>query len=272
MQRDIKCLLLGAGLWVTGLQVGAASCEKPVFMTFDTGHMGVAPLVAEVLNRHGVKVTFFLANEATKTGGTSLDAEWASWWKARVAEGHLFGSHTWDHDYWLADNADGSFRVRASAGAQAGKLRTLSAADYCEELKRPGQRFAEMTGEVMAPLFRAPGGKTSKALLAAATRCGFSHVGWSPAGFLGDELPSDKYPNAMLLARASADVQPGDILLAHLGLWDRQQAWAPEVLEPLIVNLKARGICFATLREHPSYAGVLKVVRSKPTATDSARQ
>ena len=26
--------------------------------------------------------------------------------------------------------------------------------------------------------------------------------GWSPAGFLGDELPSDKYPNDKLLAQA----------------------------------------------------------------------
>jgi hypothetical protein len=25
------------------------------------------------------------------------------------------------------------------------------------------------------------------------------------------------------------------------------------VLEPLIVGLKARGLCFATLREHPQY-------------------
>jgi peptidoglycan/xylan/chitin deacetylase (PgdA/CDA1 family) len=25
------------------------------------------------------------------------------------------------------------------------------------------------------------------------------------------------------------------------------------VLEPLIVGLKARGFCFATLREHPAY-------------------
>ena len=41
----------------------AAVCDKPVYLTFDTGHMGVAPLVADVLARHHVKVTFFLANE-----------------------------------------------------------------------------------------------------------------------------------------------------------------------------------------------------------------
>jgi peptidoglycan/xylan/chitin deacetylase (PgdA/CDA1 family) len=110
-----------------------------------------------------------------------------------------------------------------------------------------------MTGQTMAPLFRAPGGKTSPALLAAAKSCGYAHVGWAPSGFLGDELPSQRYPNSMLLKKAVQDVRPGDILMAHLGIWSRQDPWAPAVLEPLIEGLKARGLCFATLRDHPDY-------------------
>ena len=86
------------------LAAGAhAGCERPVYLTFDTGHMEVAPLVAEVLRKHDVKVTFFLANERTTTHGTSLDDEWAPWWRARAAEGHLFGSHTFDHLVWQGD-------------------------------------------------------------------------------------------------------------------------------------------------------------------------
>ena len=50
--------------------------------------------------------------------------------------------------------------------------------------------------------------------LAVAKACGFEHVGWAPAGFLGDELPSDKYPNAKLLDQALRTIKPGDILLA----------------------------------------------------------
>ena len=103
------------------------------------------------------------------------------------------------------------------------------------------------------PLFRAPGGKTSPALLAAAQACGYAHVGWADAGFLGDELPSERYSNAYLLQKALKNIRPGDILMAHLGIWSRQDPWAPSVLEPLIVGLKARGLCFATLREHPQY-------------------
>jgi peptidoglycan/xylan/chitin deacetylase (PgdA/CDA1 family) len=41
--------------------------------------------------------------------------------------------------------------------------------------------------------------------------------------------------------------------MAHLGIWSRQDPWAPAVLEPLIEGLKAKGMCFATLREHPQY-------------------
>jgi hypothetical protein len=42
--------------------------------------------------------------------------------------------------------------------------------------------------------------------------------------------------------------------MAHLGIWSRKQPWAPAVLEPLIVGLKAKGTCFATLLEHPQYS------------------
>ncbi len=240
---------------------GAASakrCERPVYLTFDTGHMGVAPLVADVLARQDVKVTFFLANERTRNGGASLDDEWAPWWKARAAEGHAFGSHTWDHDVWRADvtgpqEQGGALRVKPTAGTQAGRERTLTPQAYCEALKQPARRLQAMAGQPMGAIFRAPGGKTSPALLKAAAECGFTHVGWTPAGFLGDELPSDRHPNERLLRQALRDVKAGDILLAHLGIWSRQDPWAPAVLEPLITGLKARGLCFATLREHPVY-------------------
>jgi peptidoglycan/xylan/chitin deacetylase (PgdA/CDA1 family) len=239
----------------TGIPAGAAGCAKPLYLTFDTGHMEVAPLVADVLNRHQVKVTFFAANEATKQGQGSLGADWAPWWKARAGEGHEFASHTWDHAYWRGDLAGDlpRFRIRPSAGPLAGQNLTWDAAQYCEQLGLAAQRLESYTGRKALPLFRAPGGKTSPRLLKAAEACGYRHVGWAPAGFLGDELPSEKVSNDELLKRALRDVRPGDILLAHLGIWSRRDPWAPAVLEPLIAGLKARGFCFATLREHPDY-------------------
>ena len=250
---------LGLLLAAASLTADARTCapERAVYLTLDTGHMGVAPLMAEVLARQQVPVSFFAAHERTQTGDGSLGSDWAPWWKARAAEGHVFASHTHDHTYWLADlppqGDQARFKVRASAGPQQGQVQTWTAAQYCEELHRASRRLAEVTGQPPLPLFRAPGGKTSPALLQAAKACGYQHVGWAPAGFLGDELSSRTHSNERLLASALANIRAGDVLMAHLGIWSRQDPWAPAVLEPLIVGLKQRGLCCATLREHPSY-------------------
>ncbi|WCM91966.1 polysaccharide deacetylase family protein [Acidovorax sp. NCPPB 2350] len=244
---------------VFAVSAGAADqdrCEKPVYLTLDTGHMGVAPLIADVLRRQQVRVTFFAANEKTKEGDGSLGNHWAAWWRARAAEGHAFASHTYDHMYWRADLVQGGeirFRVRPTAGPRSGEEFSVRPAEYCEEIARANARLKELTGQPPLPLFRAPGGKTSPRLLATAKACGYEHVGWSPAGFLGDELPSERYSNAALLQQALAKIQSGDILLAHLGIWSRKDPWAPAVLEPLIEGLKQKGFCFRTLRDHPDY-------------------
>ncbi len=248
--------LFSCALWAGSFSALAATCGKPVYLTFDTGHMGVAPLIADVLQRHQVPVTFFAAHEKTREGDGSLGQHWAPWWRARAAEGHAFASHTWDHAYWQVDLQEGQglkFRIRPSAGEQAGQTLIWTAAQYCDNLRQAAQRLQALTGQAPLPLFRAPGGKTSPRLIEATRQCGFAHVGWSDAGFLGDELSSVTHPNAQLLQKALKNIRAGDILMAHLGIWSRQDPWAPAVLEPLIVGLKARGLCFATLREHPAY-------------------
>lgn len=252
-------LVLAATAQATGCDSAALQGKpaKPIYLTLDTGHMAVAPLMADVLHKHGVRVTFFGAHERTQSGDGSLGDAWAPWWKARAAEGHEFASHTYQHSYWRADlpEAQGHFRfkVRPSAGPDEGREMVWTDAQYCADIDKSARRLEQMTGKKSLPVFRAPGGKTSPSLLAAAQRCGYAHVGWAPAGFLGDELPSDKYPNAQLLQKALDGIRPGDILVAHLGIWSRKDAWAPAVLEPLIVGLKSKGFCFATLREHPQY-------------------
>ncbi len=263
-EPGMSCRLLRAGLAVLAglmaLSPAVAQCpapDKTVYLTFDTGHMGVAPLIAEVLRKHDVRVTFFAAHERTQTGDGSLGQVWAPWWQERAAEGHAFATHTYAHAYWAGDlpgrAGDDYFRIRPSAGDQQGQTLSWSAAQYCEDLHRASRRLAQLTGQTPLPLFRAPGGKTSPALVKAAQACGYAHVGWAPAGFLGDELPSDKFPNDKLLSQALRQIRGGEVLVAHLGIWSRQDPWAPAVLEPLIVGLKRKGLCFATLRDHPQH-------------------
>ncbi|NBX56001.1 MAG: polysaccharide deacetylase family protein [Betaproteobacteria bacterium] len=262
-----------------GLMLGAGApalasdgvCSKPLYLTFDTGHMGVAELIADVLRRQQVRVTFFAAHEPTQSGDGSLGEHWAAWWRERALEGHEMASHTHDHVYWLADLPGERFKLRASAGPHKNKTQVWGSAQYCQELARAGDRLMAITGRAPLPLFRAPGGKTSPALLRAARDCGYAHVGWSPAGFLGDELSSSSRSNAQLLQQALANIRQGDILMAHLGIWSRQDPWAPAVLEPLITGLKQKGFCFATLREHPLYADHVRQAQARAAPTQRDR-
>ncbi len=233
------------------------ACAHPLYLTFDTGHMGVAQGIAQVLREEGVRVTFFVADEPTQEGDGTLGEAWKGWWQERAKEGHEFASHTDHHVYWLQDMPTSGgpmrFKVRATAGPEQGRVRVMTGQEYCASVQGARTRIESITGKSALPLFRAPGGKTSPALLAQAQSCGYLHVGWSDAGFLGDELPSEKYSNAHLLSKALSNIRSGDILMAHLGIWSRHDPWAPADLKPLIQGLKAKGFCFRTLSEHPRY-------------------
>ena len=229
----------------------AQQCRGHVYLTLDTGNMSQAEEIAAILRRQDVRATFFLANEKTPRGDFSLDPSWSAYWKARAEEGHAFGSHTWRHGRLIADEAAG-VRYRPQFGDGAGGTVTLTPAALCGELRRVDEAFAALAGRGLDAVWRAPGGYTTPKALAAAKDCGYAHVRWAEAGFLGDELPSEKYPNRELLARALRDIRDGDVLMAHLGIWSRKDPYAP-MLEPLISGLKDRGLCFRTLREHPGY-------------------
>ncbi len=219
-------------------------CKGTLYLTIDTGWMNHAEHIARTLNKHNVKATFFLANEKTYRGDYSLDPSWADFWKARVAEGHTFGTHTWHHGYFRGDMKDGRTRYVHMNGTRE----EFDQAAMCGELNRVEDVFQKMTGKKLERLWRAPGGITTPMSLQFAKSCGYSHVKWAQAGFLGDELPSETYPNDLLLKNALRDIRDSDILVMHLGIRSRKDGWAPAVFDPLLEGLKARGFCFAPLK------------------------
>jgi len=230
-----------AGIVAATAGLAQAACSGTLYLSFDTGNMRHAELIAETLAKHQTKATFFVANEKTLRGDHALDDSWAPYWQARVAEGHAFGSHTWRHGSFRGDNGKLT-RYRLMNG----RTENLNADAICEEIRQPDARFKELTGRALDPLWRAPGGRTTPLALKAAQSCGYRHVGWAPAGFLGDELPSESYPNRLLVDRAVNNLKDGDIIMAHLGIWSRQEAFAP-ALDELLSRLQTRGFCFATL-------------------------
>lgn len=249
----VRALGVFATLLALPCAVQSAICEKPIYLTFDTGNMSVAEHVANILRKHQVKATFFLANERTFRQDYALDDSWKAYWSKLANDGHVFGSHTYFHTYWNKDLKEG-VQVRSQFGPLANRLVAYQTQDLCADLNRVKTRFESLTGQTLSQFWRAPGGKHSPRYLAMGRECGYVHVGWSKAGFLGDELPSETYPNAMLLEQALSHLKPGDVAMAHLGIWSRKDPWATANLEALIVGLKNKGYCFDTLNtihKHP---------------------
>jgi peptidoglycan/xylan/chitin deacetylase (PgdA/CDA1 family) len=232
--------ILGVGLFVGIAQ--AESCDRPLYLTFDVGNMRHAEHIAKILEAEQVPATFFLANNVTMRGDRALDEAWRSYWRGLASQGHVFGNHTWSHLYARKD-AQGSVTVYD----RSGKTYSLDQVQYCNELNQVDRAFRQLTGTGLSPIWRAPGGRTTPATLRWARECGYpTHIAWSEAGLVGDELPSDKYPNDVLVRRAIDRLRSGDIILMHLGIRSRQQPLA-ESLQPMIRALKDKGFCFRTV-------------------------
>ena len=141
LARGALAAALAASLPVPA-HAAALACRGTLYLTLDTGNMRHAEAIADILARHQVKATFFVAQEKTWRGDHALDPAWAGYWKARVAEGHAFGSHTWRHGAFRRDPPDGKVIYRLMDGRQL----TLRADEVCAELRQPDTRFAELTG------------------------------------------------------------------------------------------------------------------------------
>jgi peptidoglycan/xylan/chitin deacetylase (PgdA/CDA1 family) len=241
--RRVHWLLAAVLLTVWAGPALGSQCRGQVYLTFDPGNMAHAEEIAETLAAEQVRGTFFLSNERTVRGDRALDPAWGAFWRARVAEGHAFGNHTWSHHYLRRDLEDD----RVLAASVEGATVTLDLKGFCADFGRVDEAFHRLTGQRLSGLWRAPGGRTTQQSVRWAASCGYPlHAGWDDAGFLGDDLPSDKHPNAELLRRALATIRAGDVLMMHLGVWQRREPLAG-ILKPLIQGLKARNLCFAPL-------------------------
>ena len=238
--RKAVALLALAGFAAAGIE--GQQCAGTLYLTIDTGSMSQAEVIARTLRKHAVKATFFLANEKTVRGDWTLDDSWAPYWRSLALEGHAFGSHTWRHGSFRAD-VGGKVRYVVN-----GKPELLDQAAVCRELDRVNDRFRQITGHPLDPFWRAPGGRATDNVIRMAKACGYRHVGWSPAGLLGDELPSASFPNSLLVERAENSLKDGDVLLMHTGIRSRKDPFAP-ALDDLLTRLQRKGFCFATMTQ-----------------------
>lgn len=242
--KPASLFLLATLVALPAAPVAGDTCSGTVYLTFDTGNMAQAETIARILRQEKVKATFFLANEKTFRKDHALDPAWRDYWRARIAEGHSFGNHSFRHVYLKRDLSINQLQATVDYNGPEIKLDERS---FCAELKKVDDSFHGLTGQHLSGLWRAPGGHTTRNAIRWAANCGYPvHVHWDEAGFIGDELPSEQYPNDALLNKALKRIRPGNVVMMHLGIWSRRDPLAP-ILEPLIQGLKARGYCFAPL-------------------------
>lgn len=137
-----------AGETVTG---GRVCC-----LTFDDGPSANTDRVLEILDRYGIKATFFVVG---KTG--ALDQQRM---KAIVGRGHTIAMHSWSHNYK---------KLYASVDA------------FLEEFNSLYQWIHEVTG-VYPSVYRFPGGSINgydrgvyQEIIAEMTRRGFAYFDWN---------------------------------------------------------------------------------------------
>ncbi|WP_426957942.1 polysaccharide deacetylase family protein [Muricoccus radiodurans] len=242
MRRLVAAFLAALAL----IQPAAAqqACRGTLYLTIDTGWSREAEEIAAILRRRNIRATLFVADEPTYRGDRTLGPEWATFWRTRAAEGHVFASHTWRHWYFSGDPGPGRVRYASRSG---GGSEVLDGPALCAELQRPIQALrAAVPDAQLLPLWRAPGGRTTPNAVSLARACGLTHQGWTANGFLGDELDAASHPNASLLTRNLNTIRDGEVLVMHWGVRSRREPFA-RILEPLLAGLQERGFCFATL-------------------------
>jgi peptidoglycan/xylan/chitin deacetylase (PgdA/CDA1 family) len=165
-----------------------------VALTFDDGpDPRWTPAVLALLRQYRVRATFCLV-------GVHVTAH-PELVRRIAADGHALCDHTWDHDE---------------------RLRTRSPAAIRADLARTYDVIVRASGGLAPAYFRAPGGKWSPGVVAAARRLGLRPLGWSV-----DPRDWTRPPAASIVRTVLAGTRAGGpVVLMHDGYGDRSATLA----------------------------------------------
>ncbi len=188
-----------------------------VALTFDDGpDPEVTPQVLDVLERRGVKATFFLIGERA-----SLHPKLVS---QIVAAGHGVENHTQHHSSWFCTYTLKQLRRECMTAQQA----------ICD------------AGAPAPTRFRAPAGVRSPWLQPVLSQMGLELTSWSRRGF--DTSQRDP---GRVLRRLTQGLSAGEILLLHDGnaaTTDDGEPMVLKVLEPLLDQIEAMNLTARQLK------------------------
>ena len=192
-----------------------------LYLTFDDGPSARTDEILEILDKYGVKATFFVV-------GANEEGDLERMQKI-VAAGHTLAIHSYSHDYK---------KIYASVEA------------YLEDFNQMFCQIYEATG-VKPQIFRFPGGSVNsynvgihQQLIAEMTRRGFVYFDWNVAN--GDAVFSKIQPSSTLTANALKGV--GTARRAIILMHDSSaKTTTVEALPAIIEGYLEAGYSFAAL-------------------------
>ncbi len=189
-----------------------ATDDKVVALTFDAGSdAGHTLAILDILEDEGVKATFFLT-------GKWLDS-YPELGAAIAGRGHALGNHTRSHPH----------------------LTQLTDDEIRDELAVTERKAKEACGRSLGPFFRPPYGEHDERTDRIAAEAGYGYIiMWTIDSLDWKMIPADE-----LVRRVVGNVEPGAIVLMHVG----SQTNEPDALPRIIRELKDKGYRFATLAE-----------------------
>ncbi|MFF2909579.1 polysaccharide deacetylase family protein [Paenibacillus sp. NPDC057934] len=212
----IQHLALPATVTETAVvQQVTAKASKTVYLTFDDGPSKITREVLDILQKEGVKATFFVLGNAAKSHPELINAIWE--------QGHAIGNHSYDHDY---HNLYSGFTA------------------FWNQIKQTENIIREITGE-RPRLVRAPGGTSGHfddTYFQLLNQAGYLVMDWTVDS--GDSRRKG-VPAAEILRESTKDLtSPEVVLLLHDGGGHGESAKA---LPQIIARYKAAGYTFKVL-------------------------
>ncbi len=191
---------------------GTTACGKKIALTFDDGpHPHKTMEILDILDRFGVKATFFIIGEN------------AEYYPDIVAEEALRGHELANHSYSHA------------------KLSVLTEAEIRAEIERADAAIKNAAG-VTPVLFRPPEGAYSENVVNNARELGKNTILWTV-----DTLDWAKSPRDAIVENVKSNVTSGSIILFHD--YTNKNTHTAAALEILIPYLQGQGYEFVTVSE-----------------------
>ncbi len=195
--------------------IGLTGGSRLLALTYDDGPNDPHTWrVMEVLERHGVKATFFLIGQFVQQKREIA--------RALVEAGHTIGSHTWDHP----------------------NLIFCTAAEVRRQLELAQKAIFDATG-VKPNLFRPPFGGRRPATLRTVRSFGLLPIMWNVTCYDWKAKSAGE-----IVAHAARQVHGGDVILLHEGGYGRMGADRSRTVEAsdhILTRYQGEGYEFVTI-------------------------